>query len=187
MCTQAEHNNTIMKKNTTYLTILFLLLVLSSCGDDDIPDTALCHKDAMTMEENYIVLKDFISKPNHDNRIISFTHEQMESNLNYLTAQAKKRGISEKELGFRVYFGAKKNESFNKGELKSVISGEEAYSTVFFVATVKGDSDDENDYINIYDIPALNYGGSRRPPNNAYNPPNPTQDCPLIGTNGHRH
>jgi hypothetical protein len=154
-----EYKNRIMKKNITYLTVLFLLLTLSSCGDDDIPDTALCIKDARMMEENFVVLKDFKTKPDHDNRIISFTHEQMESNLNYLTAEAKKRGISEEELGFRVYFAAKKEEAFVKGELKSVSPGEEAYSTVFFVATIKGDTNEASDYTNIYDIPDLNYGG----------------------------
>ena len=66
MCIQAEHKNTIMKNNITYLTILFLLLILSACGDDDIPETALCIKDAITMEENYIILKGFNKDPNHD-------------------------------------------------------------------------------------------------------------------------
>jgi hypothetical protein len=174
-----------MRKNIKYLTILFLLLVVYSC-DDVIPETALCIDDAITMEKNYVMLKGFDKNPNHDNRIISFTHEQMESNLNYLTAQAEKRGISEEELGFRVYFAAKKEESFVKGKLKSIGSEEEAYSTVFFVATIKGESEDANDYKNIYEIPALNYGGSRRPPNNTYNP-DPAQRCPLIGTNGHIH
>ena len=157
-----------------------------------IPDTALCIDDARTMEQNYMILKDFYpttlgSNANeHDNRIISFTYQQMKDNIEYLTREALKSGIPEEKLGFRVYFAAKKNEPFNKGELKTINRGEVAFSTVFFVATKKGATEDENDYINIYEIPALNYGGSRRPPNNPYNP-DPTQRCPLIGTKGHNH
>ncbi|WP_156168868.1 hypothetical protein [Kordia jejudonensis] len=174
-----------MRKTILYLTILFLLLILNSCGTLEqlvcesgvdtnvLPETALCTKDASTLEQNYITLKGFNSRdpklgPGHDNRIISFTYEQMLGNLKYLIVKARELGIDKEELGFRVYFGAKKDESFNKGELKAIASNEVAYSTVFFVATVKGTSDDENDYENVYEIPALNYGGSRRPPDNEY-------------------
>jgi hypothetical protein len=168
-----------MKTNTIYLTILFLLLVLNSCCDETpkvnlavVPDTALCTIDAQTMEDNYIVNKDFINHPGYDNRVISFTNKQMVDGLTYLREKAKEHNVNEEELGFRVYIGAKYIEDFNqkvdkvKGDMKSIRNEPGIYyTTVFFVATKKSaDSDDENDYENIYEIPALNYGGSRRPP-----------------------
>jgi len=161
----------IMRKNTAYLTILFLLLILSSCKDPlTLPSTALCTKDAQTMEENLIKLKGFDIDFDQDNRVISFTHDQMMENLNYLKAEAEKRNIDEEELGFRVYLGAKHEGEFQvvdsiKGDTKSIKTTEgKFYTTVFFVATLKGDSDDPCTYENVYDIAALNYGGSRRPP-----------------------
>jgi len=166
-----------MKNNFTYLIILFLLLVLNSCSElkevihgsvprtAQLPTTALCTNDAKTMEENFITFKDIDTNNELDNRVISFTYEQMMSNIEYLITEAKIRGIDKEKLGFRVYFGAKPEGNFNKGELKSIQLGEEGvYSTVFFVATLKGESEDASDYENVYEIPALDYGGSRRPP-----------------------
>lgn len=176
MFAQAEHNNTIMKKNTTYLTILFLLLILSSCNDDDdtLPPTALCTKDATTMEDNYIELKGFRrGEHEYDHRVISFTNKQMKDNIEYLTAKAREEGVEEDKLGFRVYIAAKSADEFLgpneidkiKGDTKSYTGeGDIYYTTVFFVATKKGDSDDPNYYENVYTIPALDYGSSRIPP-----------------------
>lgn len=174
-----------MKKNTTYLIILFLLLVTSSCNlfglssssgnrasstPTKLPDTALCTLDATTMEENFRILKGFDQDEFFDNRVISFTHEQMLDNLNYLISEAEKRDISEEKLGFRVYLGAKHIDDFTetdpiKGDMKSIKDKPSTYyTTVFFVATLKGDSDDASTYSNVYEIPALNYGSYRRPP-----------------------
>lgn len=182
---QAEHKNTIMKKITTYLTILFLLLMMSSCDLlkewfggkatlPPIPDTALCIIDAKTMEENYKTLKGFIrgdkTVNEYDNRVISFTNKQMKDNIEYLTAQALREGVDEDKLGFRVYIAAKAEDEFDvpdrvKGDAKSITKeGGTYYTTVFFVATEKGESEDPNDYKNIYTIPALDYGSSRKPP-----------------------
>lgn len=197
-----EHKNTIMKKITTYLIILFLLLMMSSCellkewfsGKatlPSIPDTALCTKDANTMEENYKTLKGFRKeiKGEYDNRVISFTNKQMKDNIEYLTAEALKRGVDEDKLGFRVYIAAKAEDEFDvpdrvKGDAKSIMKeGGTYYTTVFFVATEKGESEDPNYYENIYEIPALDHGSSRRPPN----PYAPSVDhrCPLIDVDGH--
>ncbi|MEM6721509.1 MAG: hypothetical protein AAF611_19440 [Bacteroidota bacterium] len=163
-----------MKTNFTYLTILFLLLSISACKKTEkpvpLPSTALCAKDAQTMEENYITLKGFDSIPDYDNRVISFTHKQMMESLNYLQSEANKRDIEDEKLGFRVYLGAKFIDEFKevdsiKGDMRHIkdVPGT-YYTTVFFVATRKGTSDDPSDYENVYEIPALNYGGSRRPP-----------------------
>lgn len=181
----AEHKNTTMKKNTTYLAILFLLLIMSSCDafkgwlsgkaplpPTPLPDTALCTKDATTMEDNFIELKGFRKeiKGEYDNRVISFTNKQMKDNIEYLTAEALKRGVDEDKLGFRVYIAAKAEDEFDvpdrvKGDAKSIMKGGGIYyTTVFFVATEKGESEDPNDYENIYEIPALDYGSSRKPP-----------------------
>lgn len=213
MFVQAEHKNTIMRKNIKYLTILFLLLMMSSCTaikrlvcgttplptTIQLPDTALCTKDAKTMEENYKTLKGFSpvrgnNKYEYDNRVISFTYQQMKDNIEYLTAAAlKMEGIEEEDIGFRVYIAAKAEEEFlrpgeldmTKGDTKSIITkpGETYYTTVFFVATRKGESEDPNLYENIYKIPALDYGGSRRPPIEYKS----NLQCPLIGTKGHNH
>ena len=175
MCKQVEPKNRIMKKNTTYLTILFLLLILNGCIPGRLPTTAVCTLDAVTMEENFIKLKKFddIDEPEYDNRVISFTHDQMIENLNYLTAEARKHNIDKEQLGFRVYLGAKAEDEFLgpneidsiKGDTKSIknVDGK-YYTTVFFVATLKGNSDDPSKYENVYEIAPLNYGGSRRPP-----------------------
>jgi hypothetical protein len=142
-----------------------------------IPDTALCTIDAKTMEENYMTLKDFFEPDDivneYDNRVISFTYEQMMDNLEYLIVEGRKRNINKEELGFRVYIAAKAGDEFLlpgevdsiKGDTKSIKNGGGTYyTTVFFVATEKVGSEDANLYENIYEIPALDYGGSRRPP-----------------------
>ncbi len=180
MFAQAEHNITIMKKHITCLTILFLLLMVNSCkwftattptpAAIPLPDTALCTKDATTMEENYIVHKAIDIENEVDHRVISFTNKQMKDNIEYLTAKAHKEGIEEDKLGFRVYIVAKAADEFDvpdlvKGDAKSILDKKEPYyTTVFFVATQKGDSDNPNDYENMYTVPALDYGSSRIPP-----------------------
>lgn len=151
----------------------------------EIPKTALCTKDAKTMEENYMILKGFsradqpagVAPDEFDNRVISFTYQQMKDNIEYLTAAAlKMEGVEDEEdIGFRVYIAAKAEGEFLrpnevdkiKGDTKSIKNGDGSatyYTTVFFVATRKGESEDANYYENIYEIPALDYGSSRRPP-----------------------
>ncbi|WP_162819774.1 hypothetical protein [Kordia sp. SMS9] len=134
------------------------------------------------MEENYVINKGFDQNPEYDNREISFTNKQMVDALAFLRGKAREENVNEEELGFRVYIGAKYIEDYNqkedkvKGDMKS-INDEPGiyYTTVFFVATRKGATDDVNDYENIYEIPALNYGGSRRPPKNYDSP----LECPV--------
>lgn len=159
------------------------------------PDTALCTKDAKTMEENYKTLKGFSRAGEidneFDNRVISFSNKQMKDNIEYLTAEALRRGVKEENLGFRIYIAAKAADEFDivdqfKGDTKSYKNGIGTYyTTVFFVATEKRESEDANYYENIYEIPALDHGSSRRPPN----PYAPSVDdkCPLIGVKGHTH
>ncbi|MEM6684918.1 MAG: hypothetical protein AAF617_03895 [Bacteroidota bacterium] len=175
-----------MKTTFKYLTILFLLLSVSACTDDDdakLPSTALSAIDAQTMEENYIKLKGFDSVPRYDNRVISFTHDQMMESLNYLKTEAKKRNIDDEQLGFRVYLGAKHADEFDvedlvKGDTKHISEAQGTYyTTVFFVATLKDGSDDPNEYENVYEIPALNYGSSRRPPKKYES----NVPCPVLG------
>lgn len=179
-----------MKTKMNYLTVLFLLLMLSSCNilsnlfnspwNGKLPDNALCLKDAQTLEENYINKEGDIT----DNRVFSFTYDQIADYMSYLRYQGNKLGIDEKDLGLRIYLGAKLENEFtddyiknsnNKGKsekrdgelrLCTPITEEKTfYNTVFLTATQKSEtSDDPGDYINIYKIAPMNYGSSRRPP-----------------------
>ncbi len=175
-----------MKKNTTYLTILFLLLILNACTGVPVPDNALCTNDAQTLEENYIKHQCNID----DYRAISFTYEQMKGYMNYLEDRRKKLNINEETLGVRIYFGAKEEREFGvdkspKGSLKDFDNAEDnIYTTIFLTPTLnKNNSNDAGDYENMYEIAPFNHGSSRRPPN----PYIPSEPCPLINVNGHRH
>jgi hypothetical protein len=180
-----------MKNNIAYLTILFLLLMMSSCTDEvEAPENALCTKDAQTLEDNYIKHQCNVD----DYRAISFTYLQMKEYMEYLAFKRKGLRINEEDLGVRIYFGAKEEKEFGrdvspKGSLKGIDHADELlYTTIFFAPTIKRadseNSEDPGDYENMYEIAPFNHGSSRRPPNPYF----PSEPCPLIDVNGHsRH
>lgn len=178
-----------MKKNTIYLTVLFLLLVLSACTtrSSNVPENALCTQDARTFAQNYIKHR----CDTCDNRVISFTYEQIKEYLEYMESRANELSIDEDKLGFRVYLGAKHEQEFEekdliKGDAREMGRAEgDFYTTVFFVPTINlKNSSDAGDYENMYEIAPFNHGSSRRPPN----PYNPNKPCPIGITNSsHTH
>ncbi|WP_298515244.1 hypothetical protein [uncultured Kordia sp.] len=177
-----------MKNNTTYLTILFLLLILNACTNPVIePENALCTQDARTFAQNYIKHR----CDTCDNRVISFTYEQVKEYLEYMQSKAEELSIDEDILGFRVYLGAKHEQEFEekdliKGDARQIGNAEgDFYTTVFFVPTINlKNSSDAGDYENMYEIAPFNHGSSRRPPN----PYDPDEPCPVALTNSsHTH
>jgi len=159
-----------MKTKMNFLTILFLLLVLSSCtclrwngvpAKGSITAEQADKMETLYKDNQYEILNDALNNGSpvqtiQDYREVWFDVEDIIQYISYLKDIGEDKNLE--NLGLRVYLGGKRE-------------GEKVFTSIFFIPTYRKVGTDPNDpesNINITDefddVLGYNYGNSRRPP-----------------------